>query len=98
MCCHARAEGSPRGIIWLPAASVVIIERETGLRRNPGCTCCAGLVGSRCMQTVKSCGTLGELTRRGESICSTNQTVENSWHQTGAAPHIERGIMNQTIL
>jgi hypothetical protein len=38
--------GSLRGIIWLLAASVVIIERVTGLRKNPGCTFCAGLVGS----------------------------------------------------
>jgi len=31
--------------MWLLVESVAIIERETGLAKNPECICCGGLVG-----------------------------------------------------
>jgi hypothetical protein len=38
---HARAAGSPHGIILLLAVSVAIIKRGIALPKNPGCICCA---------------------------------------------------------
>src|SRR5215208_8036936 len=90
MCFLARVEGSRRGIIWSPAVSAAITGRATGLPKNPACTCCAGLAVSHCTSTGKSCATLAERTRPGESTCSTNQILENSWPRRRLGP-LERG-------
>src|SRR5215213_7910462 len=86
----ARVEGSRRGIIWWLAVSAAITGRATGLPKNPACTCCAGLAVSHCPSTGKSCATLAERTRPGESTCSTNRILENSRLMSRLGP-LERG-------
>ena len=94
--CRARVEGSPRGIIWLPAVNVAIIGRAPHAGRI-GDALVAQASWVLAKRQPANHAYLGRADQTWRKYLSTNLIVENSGCQSGS-PRGKEETMSQTVL